>query len=327
MGVSPYGSDGYCIGTIDDARVYNRALSATEVSDLYGSGIAADLSVFTCVTGCTFSNLLNGQSQNVQIEFTPTAPLGYIGYPLFSSNGGMVGYPAAPYPSISGTGVLDPIISVSPSVLGFPDTNQGFVRRLDITISNIGLGNLSGNISPVKAAGLNFYCVLGCNYNVAPGIPVTATIEFSPQSVSPPTLASTMTFTSNASNGTQLVNVFGNGVLEPILDLRAADTNFGKVVIGKFKEKTFTIGNSGTSDLGSGTFVVTGPFTCVNPVDAGDGLCHYSITAGGSAVITIRFSPLVTGLVSGSVSLSGVPAARFTVTGTGVSPTIRIIEK
>ena len=331
----PSAITGHFVGSIDDVRIYNRPLSATEVSDLYGSGVAVDISAFSCVSGCNFVGLLPAQSQNVVFNFSPTAAMGYLAYPMFASTngGGTVSYPAAPYPSISGTGVLDPIISVTPSSLGFADTNQGLSSQQMITIENTGLGNLSGSISPVKTPGLNFYCLSGCNFNISAGGSATAMIEFAPQSTGP--LADVITVNSNGVNipvssgirGREAIDVFGTGTFAPIIDIRGGDTNYGPVVIGKYKDRTFTIKNTGSVDLGTGVFSITGPFTCVDPVDTTDGLCHYNITAGAEVNVTIRFSPTVVGPASGAVWLSGVPLARFFVNGSGVSPSVKFIEQ
>lgn len=329
------GVTGHFVGTIDDVRVYNRPLSTSEVSDLYGSGVAVDISAFTCVSGCNITGLLPAQSQNVKFNFSPTAAMGYIAYPMFTSTngGGTVSYPAAPYPSMSGTGVLDPTISVTPTTLGFANTNQGLSSQNTITITNTGLGNLNGNISPVKAPGLNFYCYSGCNFNIPAGDSAPAVIEFAPQSTGG--LNGTMTINSNGANtpissgvqGRELVDVFGTGTFAPIIDIRGGDTNYGPVVIGRHKDRTFTIKNTGSVDLGTGVFMLTGPFTCVDPVDPTDGFCHYNITAGAQVDIVVRFAPTTVGNASGAVWLSGVPLARFFVSGRGVSPSVKFIEQ
>lgn len=335
----PLATDGYFSGRLDEPRVYGHALTATDVSALYSAGLSGTTamysgsSVFQCVSGCTFSNLLNGQSQLVKIEFTPTDALTYTGLPLFTSDGGNVGYPSAPYPAITGTGTLDPIISVTPLNVGFPDTNQGLASQETITISNTGLGNLSGSISPVQSSGLDFYCKSGCNFNVLAGSSTTAVIEFAPQNTG--ALTGTITVNSNGVNypvssgqrGRELVNVYGNGTFAPIIDIRGGDTNYGPVVIGKHKDRAFTIQNTGTVDLGSGTFVVTGDFACIDPLTNAPGTCPYNITAGASVNVIIRFSPTTVGAKTGAVYLSGVPLARFFVSGLGVSPSVKFIEQ
>ncbi len=318
---------GYFTGDIDDVRVYDHALSVGEVSDLYGSGVAVGAGAFTCID-CSFTNLLTNQTKNVTIKFTPATPIGYIAYPVFTSNGGNNGYPNPPYTSISGTGVQDPIISVSPVVISFPDTNQGQYVNRPVTIKNIGLGDLIGNITPFAPSGLNFFCVANCSFSLGPNEESIATFQFRPLNTG--TFSQQISVNSNAVNGVQKVNVDGKGVFAPIIDLGGSDTNFGNVLLKKYKEKTFRVTNSGTSDLGSGAFIITDPkgeFTCVDPVDPVDGLCHYNLTANSSVSITIRFTPKVTGRDQATVSLSGVPLGRFFIEGTGIPPQVKFEER
>ena len=327
--------NGHFIGTLDDARVYGRALTAGEASDLFNAGVSGGTSVFTCVSGCVFTNLASNASQDVYIDFTPTQAVGYIAYPIFASNGGNIGYPSAPYPSVSGVGVLDPMIDVFPPTLSFPITNLGLSTRQNLVITNTGLGDLIGNVSPVRSGGLTFYCYSNCNYNLSPGASTTAIIEFSPNATG--TASGIIKLTSNGVNAPILdVSAFGEGKFAPIIDPRGGDTNYGKVIISKHKSQTFTLDNSNsTADLGSGTFVVTGPYKCTASADGFDvnGDCLYNLPAGGVATITITFSPVVVGglpattVNTGSVWLSGVPLARFFVQGIGVAPTIKFIEE
>ncbi len=67
------GSDGYVNGSIDDVRIYNRALSAVEVADLYGAGASGDAGVFSCISNCVFGPIAPNDSRVVQFTFSPTA--------------------------------------------------------------------------------------------------------------------------------------------------------------------------------------------------------------------------------------------------------------
>lgn len=284
------------------------------------SGVAVVAAPFYCVSGCIFSNLDNGDTQQVVFNFVPTAA-GPVSAPaIFSSNGGTL------TPVLRGTGNLAPIIDVTPyPYLGFSATNLGTYEDIPIIVKNIGLGALHVS-SSVFVSEVHFKCVFNCTPVVPAGSSTLMTLRFAPLTTGP--LTDFLNISSNAANASvKTLQVGGDGIFAPIIDIRGGDTNFGDVVIGKFKEKTFTVKNLGTVDLGQGIFKVSGPFSCVSPLDPTDGKCHYNLTAGSEVTVTIRFTPAVRGLASGTVSLSGVPLGKFFVTGNGITPSVKFMEK
>ncbi len=284
------------------------------------SGSVSIAPPFYCVSGCVFSNLDNGDTQQVTFSFVPTVSGPMSAPAIFSSNGGTL------TPQLRGTGNLAPIIDVIPSpYLGFSSTNLGTYEDLNITVKNIGLGSLHV-ASSVFSSEVHFKCVFNCTPVVPSGSSTQMTLRFAPLTTG--SLTDFLNISSNAANASvKMLQVGGEGIFAPIIDIRGGDTNFGDVVIGKFKERTFTVKNLGTVDLGGGVFNVSGPFACVAPLDITDGKCHYNLTAGSEVTVTIRFTPSVRGPASGAVSLSGVPLGKFFVTGNGIIPSVKFIEK
>ena len=127
----------------------------------------------------------------------------------------------------------------------------------------------------------------------------------------------------------QSLQVHGFGIFASIINILGSGQNFPPVVIGKWKEQNITIKNTGTVDFGTGLFTLTGPFTCVASTAGAlvGGACPYRLDAGGGTTITIRFAPTVVGSVNGLVSLSTLPLANFFVSGVGVAPSVKFIEK
>lgn len=89
-----------------------------------------------------------------------------------------------------------------------------------------------------------------------------------------------------------VLSVTGGGG-SPILGVSPASLNFGAVKVGEYSELTFTVTNSGSSQL-EGTATVSGvSFT----VQSGS---PFSVVAGGSASVTVRLTPTATAGYSGN---------------------------
>ena len=325
-------------GDIDDVRMYNRALSMSEISQLFNGQVVVYDPVFKCIDPipCVFNNLPAGDSMDVTFSFSPADEFAYSAQPLFTSDGGNI------IASLSGTGVYQPMIKLTPDVVTDPATYVGPFSFLDVGTSNLGAyieknvrvwnvgrGPLTGNITFTN--GVHFSCqplATGCSLSIPENGYQDVTIRFAPLAIDEQ--LDNARFTSNAFNGTQTVQVRGFGIFASIINILGSGQNFPPVVIGKWKEQNITIKNTGTVDFGTGTFALTGPFKCVastaGPLD-GSGLCPYQLDAGGSTVITVRFTPTVPGAVNGLVSLSTLSLANFFVSGTGVSPNLQFIEK
>lgn len=275
-------------------------------------------SAFTCLSGCSFTGILNGQNHYAVVQFAPTTTMWYQGVAQLNSNGGNNRV------NLQGLGNLAPTILLTPSTAqDMGSANLGAYTEQAIQVTNVGLGVLTGSATLVS--GTHFQCMSQCTYNLPAGSSTWVTFRFAPLAVG--ILTDTVRFISNASNGTQLLTIFGDATFAPIIDIRGDDTDFGSVVVGKYQEHIFRVKNVGTVNLGSGTFNITGPFVCVNPVDITDGLCHYTLNAGQEVQITVRFTPTAVGPAIGLVQLSGIPLGQFFVTGRGVPPGLKFKEK
>jgi len=87
--------------------------------------------------------------------------------------------------------------------------------------------------------------------------------------------------------------------------------NFGSVPLGSSEERTFTVQNIGGGVL-TGLATTSGPFSIVSGG-------AYSLGAGESQRVTVRFTPVTAGTASANVSYSGAGGTSRTVIGTGVA--------
>lgn len=282
-------------------------------------GFSSD-KAFTC-TGCSFAGLAYMQTHNVTLNFTPKVGIRYPATLSFVTNGGNASS------VLTGDGIVSPTILLNPSsALDMGTANTGSENLRSVMVTNIGLGSLNGTVNVVS--GSDFQCVSGCSYALVGGASLDAVFRFAPLVTG--SLSDSVQFISNAANGNQSLTIFGNGTFAPVIDLRSGDTDFGSVTIGKYVDHTFVVQNTGTNDLGSGTLKLTGPYSCINPVDPSDKLCHYTLVAGGQVTFTIRFQPTASGLSPGTVALlnsGGGTVGKFSLIGRGIHPTIKFEEK
>ncbi len=104
----------------------------------------------------------------------------------------------------------------------------------------------------------------------------------------------------------------------PAITLSPASLSYGQILPGATKDLTFTVQNTGAGTL-TGSATAASPFSVVSGGS-------YSLTAGQSQVVTIRFSPTTSGTFSGSVVFTGGVGSTNAVQGVAnAMPTISTI--
>ncbi len=102
-------------------------------------------------------------------------------------------------------------------------------------------------------------------------------------------------------------------VAAPRLVLGAGSVEFGGVAVGQTVDRTVTVSNGGTAGLTVTALRLDGPFAVVSPATP------FSLAAGGSQVVTLRFRPVAAGAAAGNlVVTSNDPGSPATVTVAGV---------
>ncbi|MHA3774164.1 fibronectin type III domain-containing protein [Verrucomicrobiota bacterium sgz303538] len=87
--------------------------------------------------------------------------------------------------------------------------------------------------------------------------------------------------------------------------------SFGQVTVGSTADLTLKVSNTGGTSI-SGTATVAAPFSIVSGGS-------YTVAAGQSQAITVRYSPTAATTNSGTVALTGGSGSNVPVTGTGAS--------
>lgn len=250
------------------------------------------------------SGLAAGKSCAVNVTFSPTGEGTRNGTLKISDNAGN-GQQSV---SLTGTG-LAPLVTLSPASLSFPNTQVGSTSSpMAVTVTNT--GNASLTFTSFNATG-NFAETNTCGSSLAAGKSCTVNVTFSPTGEG--TRNGTLKISDNAGNGQQSVSLTGTG-LAPLVTLSPTSITFPTTTVGKTSSPiTATVTNSGNAALSITSITASGNFAETNT-------CGSSLGAGKSCTLSVTFTPKVTGVQTGKVTLNdnaGTGQQKVSLTGTG----------
>ena len=196
-----------------------------------------------------------------------------------------------------------PILSVLPDVIDFGGVEIGFSKDKTFTVYNTGDGILTGSVSVSSP----FSIVSGGSYSLSEGQSQEIVVRFSPDSDL--SFNTTINFTGG---GGAVKSVSGVGYYPPEISVTPNSISFGMIEADTYLDKSFTVKNVGGGVL-SGNASANAPFS----VASGG---SYSLAAGESQSVTIRFSPDAERSYSDSVVFTGGGGLSQTVSGSGYYP-------
>ena len=283
---------------------------------LTGSLMISGDPAFSCISGCSYTNVAPGIGPNVVIRFSPSTVGTKTATLNFSGGSGAV-VPASGNgiaPTVVIVAAPNPVIDVSPvPTLFFYGVEMGDHRDKQFAVRNVGPAGtlLSGTVS--VSGNPDFTCRSGCSYaNLSTTDVHYVTMRFTPQGAVGAKLG-VVAFTGGG-NASRFVN--GDAYILSI----SGNLDFSTVPVNQTKPMTFTVTNpSPVTDVGVGTIVVPPPFTCISG-------CTYNLPPGGSHTFTIGYTPTSSGPHTGTGSLSGFPNSSFNFTGNGVQQYFRMQE-
>lgn len=289
-------------GKMDSVTITNTGTTSLTISNVTSSN-----SVFTATP--LLGTIAPGASQKFYITFSPIVDGLQAGLIIFTDDA------AKPRDTIFVTGTgISPQFSSSVQSIDFGNVRIGTSRVETISVTNTGTDNLiiSGATSSNGVFG-----VTPITGTIAPGATQLFFISFSPMSNG--TQSGTITFTHNASNVTDIINVTGTGV-SPMFVASVQRLDFGNVGVGSGKVLTVSVTNAGTSDLVIYGVSSSNAQFSTSPLNA-------TLAPGATQIFSVTFAPLTTGFHTGSVTFShnGLNANdAIAVTGTGVLSSIAI---
>jgi len=199
---------------------------------------------------------------------------------------------------------VPPAIEVTPTSADFGTVAVGVTADRSFTVRNAGGGTLSGSAT----SNAPFNVVSGGTYNLAAGASQAVGIRFTPAAAQ--TYNGTVTFSGGGGTSAAVTGI-GTAAPSPVLSVSPASRDFGSVAVGSTADLSFTVQNTGGGTL-SGSASVSAPFSIVSG-------SPYSLTAGQSVNVFVRFAPTAAQSSTATVSFGGANGATASVTGTGTS--------
>ncbi|MGO8734679.1 MAG: choice-of-anchor D domain-containing protein [Terriglobia bacterium] len=260
------------------------------------------------------SSLASSASCALSVTFKPTATGTRTGTVTITDNA----TPATQTVSLTGTGVVAPMVSLSSASLNFPAQKVGTSSSAQsVTLKNAGSASLS--ITSITASG-DFSQTNTCGSSVAASASCTLSVTFKPTVAGARTGA--VTITDNASPTTQTVSLTGTGGAAPVVSLSLASLTFSAQPVGSSSSpQSVKLSNTGNGALGITSITASGDFSQTNT-------CGSSVAASASCTPSVTFKPTATGSRSGTLTITdnASPATQtVSLTGTGAAaPTVSL---
>ncbi len=236
-------------------------------------------------SGAFVGAIAPGSGTNVTVTFSPTSGIPYGGTVTVHSDA----FKGTGTTSASGTGLAPTRIIALGGVLNFGGIFAGSTAHLTLTISNIGNSDLTFTNITLPAQ----FAVSITSGVIAAGNTTNVDVAFTPPNTN--TFSGDLTVDSDASSGTNKINVtgYGTNVANPIIVL-GADLNFGDVMVGSQAQLSLLISNSGNATL------------TVNNVDCPTGFSSSftgAIAPGTATNAAVIFSPVAAQSYGGVVTV------------------------
>jgi len=203
----------------------------------------------------------------------------------------------------AGEGTDEPVCVVTPGAIDFGDVHAGAWKDTSFTIENDGGGLLEGSVD--DRCGDFEVRTDGLFYSLESGESKTFSLRFAPPGEG--------SYACTLGTGLSCADLVlsGRGETDPVCVVEPSTISFGGVLVSEVSDTTVVIRNEGggtlegVADSSCGAFFIT------------DDNRAYSLSAGESRSVGIRFAPAETGGQSCALFL-GVPCDSLTLGGTGL---------
>jgi hypothetical protein len=209
-------------------------------------------------------------------------------------------------------------LAIVPSNLLFSSQYVG-TTSAPLLVNIVNAGSAAVNFTSLSASG-PFTQTNNCGTSLGAGGTCEVTITFTP--TGPGTLTGTLAITDADPMSPQKVVLTGIGSAVPVAELVPSSLSFGNQPVGtSSKPLNVTLTNNGSSSLGINSITVSGPsFSVTNK-------CGSWVPVGGSCTISVTFTPLGSGSMTGIVYVKDTavpPTQMISLSGTGTQPKVSL---
>jgi Abnormal spindle-like microcephaly-assoc'd, ASPM-SPD-2-Hydin len=279
-----------------DVTISNTGAGATT---LISESVSGDYAITADTCG---SSLSSNYGCTVSIAFSPTASGSRTGTLTVMDS---VGTQTV---SLSGTGLAPATDGLSPPSLAFGSLVIGEKSAAQqVTLANN--GDQSLQLISAQISG-DFAFVNDCGTSLAGHSSCAITVEFVPTQ----TGAETGTLTVSDIHRSQTVSLSGVGLAPAGTSATPAMLNFGNYAVGGTSQaQTVTVTDNGGAGLAGLSYAITGDFSISTRT------CGSGLAAGADCTLDVVFSPTVTGVRSGilTVIAAGQAPLRVALVGNG----------
>ncbi len=210
----------------------------------------------------------------------------------------------------------------STNTLAFGGVVVGQSLSRQVLFSNVGTSTLS--LLAPSTSGAGFSTTTTCASTLAAGESCLAEITFTP--VSGGSATGQLTFGSNASGAPHVVALTGSGLQAAGALTATTSSDFGSLTLGSSANRAFTFNNTGDAPA-TGTYAtLTGTNLTLSANTCGTQASPVTLAAGASCSMTVTYSPLSVGALSGAelsvTSSAGNSPSALSLTGTATSSSV-----
>lgn len=206
-------------------------------------------------------------------------------------------------------------LTLSSSALDFGSVTVGASKKLTVTGTNKGTATVT--ITSATSSALQFaLSAPSLPLAIAAGQSATLTIAFTPKEAGTDT--GTISFSSNASNGSSAVSVSGAAVTAGQLSPNPASVDFGSAQVGNNKTLPEILTNTGGSNLTISQDTVSGAAFSVSGLTP-----PITLTPGQNYTFSVIFAPQSAGSLGGNLTITSDasnPSLVIPLSGTATGP-------
>ena len=262
----------------------NSGTAALTLSSIAASGN------FTETNNCG-SSVAAAASCTISVTFTPASVAALTGTLTITDNASGSPHTVA----LSGTGVAAASLSASPSSVAFGSVNVNQTSSQTVTLTNNGGSSLTISAVNLSGSGITL-SGLNAPVTIAAGGSTTFTVMFSPTAAG--SVSGAVSLTNSGTASPLSIPVTGTGVASAAVSLSPSSLSFGSVSLNVTSAaQTVTLSNNGTAALTISSIAVSGNYAQTNN-------CGSSLSSGSSCAINVTFTPLSTGSLSGTLTVT-----------------------